>query len=357
MNGKRAIAVKAMVGASAFAAVAWLSMAWGSGTFLSRDGTWAVEQGAVVNDGFAAQKKFIEVGGVKVAYIDVGQGPPLILLHGCPFSAYEWRDIIPILAKAHRVIAPDLIGLGDTPVKLDQDYRLPEDVKMVGGLMDALEIPAADFIAHDHGGATILLMMNSAPERIKRVVLTNIEAYDLWPSKPELPYLKGIVNAVTSPLLYYGFRMDWLKKQAFGVAFHEPEKVTSETYAAFTMQHASTPERWQRLRRFFGWQLDPAHHNITMTAIPGMRKFDRPVLLLWGAQDENFGPKIARRLVKDIPGAVGIGWMKQSAHMPMLEEPEAYAAAAEAFFNNQPSTGLAANFEDSTAIRASLSAK
>ncbi len=350
MNSKVVKAAKGLAGFTAITGLAWLGMAWGSGTFLSREGRWAAD--TVVNDGFAHQKKYIEVGGVRVAYIDVGQGPPLILLHGCPFSAHEWREIIPILARTHRVIAPDLIGLGDTPVTLDQDYRLPEDVRMVTGLMDALNIPSADFIGHDHGGATVQLMMNSAPERLNRVILTNVEAYDQWPSKPELPYLRGIVNPVTGPLLYYAFRMDWLQRQAFGVAFHEPDKVSQQTYAAFTMQHASTPERWQRLRRFFAWQLDPVHNNITMTAIPGMRRFTRPVLLLWGAKDENFGPAIARRLVRDIPGAVGIGWMQQSAHMPMLEEPEAYAAAAEVFLTDQPPTGLGANFETAQVIRA-----
>lgn len=312
-------------------AAIWLTLAANSGAFMAREDRYAVEPGAFVADGSTSTKKIADLPSAKIAYVDVGQGPPLILLHGCPFSAYEYKDIIPILAKTHRVIVPDLIGLGDTPVKLDQDYRLPHDVTMVTELMDQLGIERAPFVAHDHGGATILLMMNAAPERIDRVVLTNIEAYDLWPSKPELPYLKGIVNPVTSPILYHAFGMDWLKKQAFGVAFHEPEKVPMTDYRAFTMQHTASPERWQRLRRFFAWQLDAEHNKLTMTALPGMRAFTKPVLLLWGVQDENFGPDIARRLVGDIPGATGIRWMQQSAHMPMMEEPAAYASEVRTF--------------------------
>jgi pimeloyl-ACP methyl ester carboxylesterase len=101
------------------------------------------------------------------------------------------------------------------------------------------------------------------------------------------------------------------------------------------MQHTATPERWQRLRRFFTWQLDPEHHTITMTAIPAMRAFTKPVMLVWGAKDENFGPAIANRLVRDIPGAVGIRWMQKSAHMPMMEEPEDYAATVEGFLQDR----------------------
>ena len=329
-------------------AAIWLVLAANSGAFMSREGRYAVEPEAFVADGFAKGKKIADLPSAKIAYLDVGSGPPLILLHGCPFSGYEYKDIIPILAKTHRVIVPDLIGLGDTPVKLDQDYRLPHDVTMVTELMDKLGIKSAPFVAHDHGGATILLMMNKAPERIERVVLTNIEAYDLWPSKPELPYLKGIVNPLTSPILYHAFGMDWLKKQAFGVAFHDPDSRPMADYRAFTMQHTASPERWQRLRRFFGWQLDPEHNNITMTALPGMRAFTKPVLLLWGAQDENFGPDIAKRLARDIPGATGIRWMQKSAHMPMMEEAEAYAGEVKTFLDGGlPQT----QYDDAITIR------
>lgn len=334
-------------GTGALVAV-WFALAANSGAFMARDGRDGVKPGAFVADGFAKNKKIADLPSAKVAYLDVGQGPPLILLHGCPFSGYEYKDIISILAKTHRVIVPDLIGLGDTPVKLDQDYRLPHDVTMVTELMDRLGIESAPFVAHDHGGATILLLMNQAPERIERVILTNIEAYDLWPSKPELPYLKGIVNPLTSPILYHAFGMDWLKKEAFGVAFHDPDARPMADYRAFTMQHTSSPERWQRLRRFFAWQLDPEHNQITMTALPGMRAFTKPVLLVWGAQDENFGPAIAKRLAKDIPGTTGIRWMRKSAHMPMMEEPAAYAAEVKTFLEGETP---AAEFEPAAAIR------
>jgi pimeloyl-ACP methyl ester carboxylesterase len=103
----------------------------------------------------APDKKLIDLGGYKVAYIDMGRGEPVILLHGCPFSLYEWRDVAPLLAKHFRVVAPDLIGLGDTPVRLNDDYRLPRDVQMVTALMDRLGIHSARFIGHDHGGAIV----------------------------------------------------------------------------------------------------------------------------------------------------------------------------------------------------------
>jgi pimeloyl-ACP methyl ester carboxylesterase len=63
-----------------------------------------------------------------------------------------------------------------------------------------------------------------------------------------------------------------------------------------------------------------------------MRRFDRPTLLLWGKHDNNFGPAIAERLAKDIPGFFHIELLENSAHMPMQEEPSAYARAVLRFF-------------------------
>jgi pimeloyl-ACP methyl ester carboxylesterase len=64
-----------------------------------------------------------------------------------------------------------------------------------------------------------------------------------------------------------------------------------------------------------------------------MRRFERPTLVLRGKQDTNFGPALAERLARDIPGTVRIEWLEHSAHMPMQEEPDRYTAALLAFLD------------------------
>lgn len=71
-----------------------------------------------------------------------------------------------------------------------------------------------------------------------------------------------------------------------------------------------------------------------MTALPAMRAFKKPILLIWGEQDENFGPKLARRLTRDIPGIRGISYTKNFQQLPMIEEHEAYLSNALAFLLN-----------------------
>jgi pimeloyl-ACP methyl ester carboxylesterase len=322
--------------------VAWTGLAWRSG-FLgtpSEARITAREPGAL--EEFSRHKRYVAAGDVQVAYVEQGQGPAVFLLHGCPFHAYEWEQVLPRLAQHYRVIAPDLLGLGDTEVSLAHDYRLPEDVDLIVGLMDALGIEQAAFVGHDHGGATLQLLMGSHPERITRAVLTNAEAYDAWPSGPERQYLEWVVNPLTSPLFHLALESTAVRRHVLGIAVHREEVLTDEALAAYITPHTSSAVRWQRLVRFFRWQLDPAHpRQTTLAAVEGMRRFHKPTLILWGEQDDNFGSEIALRLAGDIPGTVGVVWLRDSAHLPMQEEPEAYTAALESFLAGDLDAGTA----------------
>ncbi len=64
-------------------------------------------------DRFSEQERAIAVGDARVAYYEEGEGEPLLLLHGCPFSSFIWRRVIARLSAQYRCLAPDLLGLGD----------------------------------------------------------------------------------------------------------------------------------------------------------------------------------------------------------------------------------------------------
>jgi len=311
---------------------------WLQWTSRPRATEFALEPNEPALEEFSRHKRYIPVGPWRVAYVDEGDGPPVVLLHGCPFHAFQWRDLIPRLRERHRVLAPDLLGLGDTQVRLTDDYRLPNDVKMIVGFLDALRIDKADFVAADHGAATLQLLMRDHPERIRRAVITNAEAYDQWPSAPERPYLRLIVSPWVGPLFRFALQSTWVQREVFSIAVHRKEAFTDEVLNAYTRALIATPERWARLQRFFRWQLDPEHNRVTMDAVDGLRRFDRPTLILWGKRDTNFGPPIAERLASDIPGTVGLEYFEESAHMPFQEEPERYARAVEQFLSADSAT-------------------
>src|ERR1700678_4055683 len=86
-------------------------------------------------------KKTVDVLGARIAYHARGEGAPVLLLHGNPTSSYLWRDVIPELEGLGRLIAPDLIGMGDSAKLPDPDadtYRFMTHRKYLAGFIDAV---------------------------------------------------------------------------------------------------------------------------------------------------------------------------------------------------------------------------
>ena len=82
------------------------------------------KEGATISAAFPYQKQRRRVLGREMAYVEVGQGDPIVLLHGNPTSSYLWRNVLPHLQPRGRCIAPDLIGMGDSDKLPEQWPRL-----------------------------------------------------------------------------------------------------------------------------------------------------------------------------------------------------------------------------------------
>src|ERR1700682_2462257 len=92
---------------------------------------------------FPYQKKRQEVLGHEMAYVEVGEGDPIVFLHGNPASSYLWRNIIPHLLGLGRCIAPDLIGMGDSeklPDSGPRSYTFAQHRSFLDALLDQLGI-------------------------------------------------------------------------------------------------------------------------------------------------------------------------------------------------------------------------
>ncbi|MDQ2091524.1 haloalkane dehalogenase [Marimonas arenosa] len=102
-------------------------------------------------------KKHVSVHGHDMAYVEMGQGRPIVLLHGNPTSSFLWRDVMPALAPLGRCIAPDLIGMGDSAKLPDPDaatYTFATHRRFVAGFMAALGLDEdVLLVVHDWGSA------------------------------------------------------------------------------------------------------------------------------------------------------------------------------------------------------------
>jgi haloalkane dehalogenase len=101
---------------------------------------------------FPFESRYVEVLDSKVHYIDVGDGPPVLFLHGNPTWSYLWRNVIPHVALVGRCVAIDLIGMGLSG-KPDIDYRFFDHARYLEAAIDALELTDATLVLHDWGSA------------------------------------------------------------------------------------------------------------------------------------------------------------------------------------------------------------
>jgi len=121
-------------------------------------------------------RRRIAAGGFDLAVIDIGEGSAVLMLHGFPSSALDWRHQIPALVAAgYRVIAPDLLGLGrsDKPLELEP-YAADEDLARAVDVIDALGVARAHVVCHDRGAGIGWGLAARHPERVGRLIAMNV---------------------------------------------------------------------------------------------------------------------------------------------------------------------------------------
>jgi haloalkane dehalogenase len=111
----------------------------------------------MISAAFPYHKRRLRVLGSEMAYVEVGEGDPIVLLHGNPTSSYLWRNVIPHLQPLGRCIAPDLIGMGDSaklPDSGPDSYRFVEHRRHLDALLDGLGVrERVTLVVHDWGSA------------------------------------------------------------------------------------------------------------------------------------------------------------------------------------------------------------
>lgn len=287
-------------------------------------------------DPFSEKKKFMPVGDASVAYYEEGDGAPVLLLHGCPFSSFIWRKVISLLSPHHRCLAPDLLGLGDTETPKDADWSLRAQARMIVGFLDAIDIKMAHVVGHDHGGAIAQLLAAEHPRRIDRLILSNAEAYDNWPSETERPFVKLTQIPVLGDIVMWLYA----RRPVFRLALREAKAVsdaaalTTELLDGYLRANWGDQHRRAKTKRFLACQFDPANNHTTQELLDNLKHFDHPTLLLWGEDDVHFGIEWGQRLLEDIPGAIRLDVLQEAGHLVMEEQPELFAEHVHGFLSD-----------------------
>src|SRR5947199_7165180 len=167
----------------------------------------------------------VELHGHRVIYRIAGSGPPVVLIHGMINSSRHWEAVALRLAASHTVIAPDLIGHGDSATPRG-DYSIGAHAAVIRDVLAAIGIDRASVVGHSLGGGVAMQFFYQFPQRVERLVLVSSGGlgHEVSPllRTAALPGTSALLSATIHPRLLGGMRAagHWLSERGDGTGVY-----------------------------------------------------------------------------------------------------------------------------------------
>jgi len=237
----------------------------------------------------------------ELSYIDVGEGPVALFVHGVVFNAFLWRNAIDRLRDRRRCIAVDLPAHGHSVSSPTDDLSLCANAERLDVLCEALGIAAVDLVANDTGGAVAQIFAVRHGGRLRTLTLTNCDAHDNLPPE-EFKDGKALAAAGKFGAVVGAMARDpnlaRTAGRGFNLSFEHPEALSDEAIDAY-IGAFKDPARASELDRF---AVSTTVDDL-LAVEPGLAEIDAPTLIVWGTGDVFFEVDWAYWLRDHIPGA------------------------------------------------------
>jgi pimeloyl-ACP methyl ester carboxylesterase len=264
-----------------------------------------------------------ELHGHRVIYRMVGSGPPVVLIHGMVNSSRHWETVALGLADRHTVIAPDLIGHGDSAA-VRGDYSLGAHASSIRDLLAALGVERATIVGHSLGGGIAMQFFYQFPQRTERLVLISSGGlgHDVSPlfRGAAMPGAAALLWAAAHPrvldsISQAGERMrrrgqgKGVYLQAFARALRPLEQPGARRAFLQTLRSVIDAR---------GQRVSARDRLYLLTGFP--------TLIVWGERDNTIPLAHGRAAHEAIPGSSFVT-LPRAAHFPNIEDPEGLAGA------------------------------
>lgn len=261
---------------------------------------------------------YVVVHGYRRAYRMRGSGPPLLLLHGMACDSTTWFPVMDQLAEHFTVIAPDLLGHGESD-KPNADYSLGGFANGMRDLLTILGIDKVTVAGHSFGGGVAMQFAYQFPERTERVVLVSSGGLG--------PEVTPLIRALTLPGVGLGMRLATLKPWRAGVAgtmralSRVPAARDLDEVAAI-YERLADPATTLAIRRLTRTVLDWDGQFVTMADRAYLTRL-MPLLVVWGRNDRVIPVEHAQRLPLMENSHVHV--FEDSGHFPHKDHPDEFA--------------------------------
>jgi 2-hydroxymuconate-semialdehyde hydrolase len=249
------------------------------------------------------EQREVTAGSVKTAYLSAGSGPPVVCLHGAGAGAVTWYPSISALAEHFHVIAPDIVGYGESD-KPKAAYDRPYFAAWLRDFFLALEIPKAHVIGLSLGGAISLQLSLENPEMVEKLVLVDSCAL---PAKAPFGFLFGLFWSYSFPSMAASRYMSRYLVAKPG-----------------NMDPNFGPYSLQVLKKPGGKNVFP-QGSAAVSAMPEeeLRQIQHQTLIIWGEDDRVFPTATGEAAAQIMPNAK-LHRIQDAGHIPFMDQPEVF---------------------------------
>jgi len=268
---------------------------------------------------WSEHQRWVQAAGRRVNVIELGDGPPIVFVHGLSGSWPNWLEQLPVFAAHHRVVAIDLPGFGHSPMPAET-ITISLYARILDELMETLGVSAATVVGNSMGGFVGSELAIAYPERVERLVLVSaagISTYRHRRAERLEPYLRRVAPMVAAYTGWTATRSDWIARRAglrnisLGFVTRHPSRLPAPLVAE-QIRGAGKPGFMQALRA-----------NIDYPIRERLPEIACPTLIVWGDEDRVIPVGDASVFEELIPDSRKVIFA-DTGHMAMLERPVAF---------------------------------
>jgi pimeloyl-ACP methyl ester carboxylesterase len=265
----------------------------------------------------------IDVVGSTVNYVEMGDGPPLLLVHGLSGAWQNWLETIPHFARTHRVVAVDLPGFGSSPLP-SWEISIPAYGRFLRDFCERIGIGRCSLIGNSMGGFIATEVAITEPERVDDLVLVSAAGITWAGARREPAAMIARVGRAAAPVAAK-LHMSWIKRPAlrkgfFQGVFYDPNGVRREMLWENVVPALKSPGYYDAMTTLWGYDIRDRLEEIGV-----------PTLIVWGRNDRVVPVPAALSYKKRIGDNAELVIFDRCGHVPMMERPVRFNRVVEDF--------------------------
>jgi len=265
----------------------------------------------------------VDVVGARANYVEMGDGPPMVLVHGLSGAWQNWLEQIPYFARTHRVIAVDLPGFGGSPMP-PWEISIPAYGAFLRDFCERLGVTSCSLVGNSMGGFIATEVGISDPDRVEKLVLVSAAGITFARARREPAAVLGRIGRAAAPLALRfqmsGIKRPRLRQRAFQGVFFDPNALRREMLWENIVPALRSRGYYDAMTTLVGYDI---RHRL--------EEIEEPTLIVWGRNDRVVPVPAALSYQRRIGDNARLEIFDHCGHVPQMERPVRFNRTLERF--------------------------